>query len=142
MQFPSVPFTRDHRPHAERPRHCARRRRDRLRRHHRRDRRARALDGDLAYWVADDHRKLRQALNGITARLASEGHLYSGAHGAARAEAKTKPPFTAAPGRASARVGWTLLARLGSSSTELRVRGHLLNRPESSQDQPLLSRTR
>lgn len=56
----------------------------------RHDRQARALLEDLERWVWDEHRKLRQELDGITNTLAAQGQLHSGAHGAARAEAKTQ----------------------------------------------------
>src|SRR5215217_5107798 len=56
----------------------------------RHDRRAKALDEDLEFWVADDHRKLRQELSGIVNDHSSRGLLYSGILLAAVAEAKTR----------------------------------------------------
>lgn len=56
----------------------------------RHDRQARAVLEDLEHWVWDEHRKLRQELSGITTDMAAAGHLNSGAHGGARAEAKTR----------------------------------------------------
>lgn len=55
----------------------------------RHDRQLRAQLEDLERWVWDEHRKLRQELNGITNNMAARELLYSGAHGGARAEAKT-----------------------------------------------------
>jgi hypothetical protein len=52
------------------------------------DRLIKERDEDLAQWVADDHLRLRRELQGITTRLASQGHLYSGAHGRALEHAK------------------------------------------------------
>lgn len=56
----------------------------------RHDRRAVALNEDLERWVADDHRKLRQVLSGITNEYAARGLLYSGIHLGSRSEAKTQ----------------------------------------------------
>lgn len=56
----------------------------------RHDRLASALAEDLDRWVWDTHHTLRQELNGITNDMAARGLLQSGAHGGARAEAKTR----------------------------------------------------
>jgi hypothetical protein len=55
----------------------------------RHDRRVKALDEDLERWVADDHRKLRQELEGIINDHAARNVLYSGFLLRALAEAKT-----------------------------------------------------
>jgi hypothetical protein len=54
------------------------------------DREAAFINEGLEIWVADDYRKLRQELNGITNELAGRGLLNSGIHGAQRSEAKTR----------------------------------------------------
>jgi hypothetical protein len=50
----------------------------------------RVLNEDLELWVSDTYGELRRELNGITNRMSSQGQLYSGAHGTARAQAKTR----------------------------------------------------
>jgi hypothetical protein len=49
----------------------------------------RFVNEDLELWVADDHRRLRQELARIEDSMNKDGLLFSGAHGVARAEAKT-----------------------------------------------------
>lgn len=51
---------------------------------------ARVLNEDLELWANDTYRALKQELTRITNEMAAKGQLYSGAHGLARAEAKTQ----------------------------------------------------
>jgi len=77
----------------------------------RHDRRAAALDEGLERWVADDHRKLRQELNGIRNKLSREGHLYSGVIDSELAEAKTRALQRYRDRRSDPSVGWLTSSR-------------------------------